>query len=43
MYLITNALTLLGVSIYWEGVVTGTILVLAVSFDMFSRRRLKTL
>jgi ribose transport system permease protein len=41
MALITNALTLFGVSIYWEGVVTGTILTAAVSFDMFSRRRLK--
>ena len=26
MALVTNALTLFGVSIYWEGVVTGTIL-----------------
>ena len=41
MALVTNALTLFGVSIYWEGVVTGTILTLAVSFDMISRRRLK--
>jgi len=41
MALVTNALTLFGVSIYWEGVVTGTILTLAVSFDMLSRRRLK--
>ena len=39
---VTNALTLLGVSIYWEGVVTGTILTAAVSFDMLSRRRLKS-
>jgi ribose transport system permease protein len=42
MALITNALTLFGVSIYWEGVVTGTILTAAVSLDMLSRRRLKT-
>ena len=42
MALVTNALTLFGVSIYWEGVVTGTILTAAVSFDMLSRRRLKT-
>lgn len=42
MALVTNALTLFGVSIYWEGVVTGTILVIAVSVDMLSRRRLKT-
>ncbi len=41
MALITNALTLFGVSIYWEGVVTGTILTAAVSLDMLSRRRLK--
>jgi ribose transport system permease protein len=41
MALVTNALTLFGVSIYWEGVVTGTILTAAVSFDMLSRRRLK--
>jgi ribose transport system permease protein len=42
MALVTNALTLFGVSIYWEGVVTGTILTAAVSLDMLSRRRLKT-
>jgi ribose transport system permease protein len=41
MALVTNALTLFGVSIYWEGVVTGTILTLAVSIDMLSRRRLR--
>jgi ABC-type xylose transport system permease subunit len=40
--LVTNALTLFGVSIYWEGVVTGTILTTAVSLDMISRRRLRT-
>jgi ribose transport system permease protein len=42
MALVTNALTLFGVSIYWEGVVTGTILTAAVSLDMISRRRLRT-
>ncbi len=42
MALVTNALTLFGVSIYWEGVVTGTILTAAVSLDMLSRRQLKT-
>ena len=42
MALVTNALTLFGVSIYWEGVVTGTILTLAVSLDMISRRRLRS-
>lgn len=41
MALVTNALTLFGVSIYWEGVVTGTILTLAVSIDMISRKRLR--
>ena len=42
MALVTNALTLFGVSIYWEGVVTGTILTLAVSLDMISRRKLRS-
>ncbi len=42
MALVTNALTLFGVSIYWEGVVTGSILTLAVSIDMLSRRRLRS-
>ena len=42
MALVTNALTLFGVSIYWEGVVTGTILTLAVSLDMISRRKLES-
>ena len=40
MALVSNAMTLLGVSVYWEGVVTGTILVVAVGLDMLSRRRL---
>jgi len=40
MALVSNAMTLLGVSIYWEGVVTGTILIVAVALDMLSRRRL---
>jgi len=40
MALVSNAMTMLGVSIYWEGVVTGAILILAVSLDMLSRRRL---
>ncbi len=42
MAIVANAMTLFGVSIYWEGVVTGTILVIAVSLDMISRRRLRT-
>lgn len=41
MALVTNAMTLFGVSIYWEGVITGTILVVAVSLDMISRRRVR--
>jgi ribose transport system permease protein len=40
MALVSNAMTMLGVSVYWEGVVTGSILILAVAFDMLSRRRL---
>jgi len=42
MAIVSNAMTLFGVSIYWEGVVTGSILVVAVSLDMISRRRLRT-
>ncbi len=38
MALISNAMTLLGVSVYWEGTVTGTILLVAVGLDMFSHR-----
>ncbi len=41
MAIVSNAMTLFGVSIYWEGVVTGTILVVAVSLDMISRRRIR--
>jgi ribose transport system permease protein len=41
MALVTNAMTLFGVSIYWEGVITGSILTAAVSIDMLSRRKLK--
>ena len=41
MALVTNAMTLFGVSIYWEGVITGSILTAAVSIDMLSRRRLR--
>lgn len=41
MALVTNAMTMFGVSIYWEGVITGSILTVAVSIDMLSRRRLK--
>ena len=41
MALVTNAMTMFGVSIYWEGVITGSILTAAVSVDMLSRRRLR--
>ena len=40
MSLISNAMTMLSVSVYWEGVVTGAILIIAVGADMFSRRKL---
>lgn len=40
MSLISNAMTMLSVSVYWEGVVTGSILIIAVGADMFSRRKL---
>lgn len=40
MALVSNAMTMLGVSVYWEGVVTGAILIFAVAMDMLSRRRL---
>lgn len=41
MSLVTNAMTMFGVSIYWEGVITGSILVAAVSLDMLSRRKFR--
>jgi len=37
--LISNSLTLLEVSIFWQEVATGVILVAAVSLDMVLRRR----
>lgn len=39
--LISNAMTMLAVSIYWQMVVTGVVLVLAVALDMLVRRRRK--
>jgi ribose transport system permease protein len=36
--LINNAMTMLAVSIYWQMIVTGTVLVLAVALDMLVRR-----
>jgi len=40
MALLSNGMVILGVSVYWEGIVQGTVLVLAVTIDMLSRRRL---
>ena len=40
MALLSNAMVILGVSVYWEGIILGTVLVLAVTIDMLSRRRL---
>ena len=36
--LINNAMTMLAVSIYWQMIVTGAVLVLAVALDMLVRR-----
>lgn len=36
---ISNVLTLLSVSVFWQTVVTGMLLLAAVTFDMFVRRR----
>ncbi len=36
--LINNGLVLLNVSIYWQGVVSGLVLIAAVAFDVLSRR-----
>ena len=38
MALINNGLVLLNVSIYWQGIVSGIILIAAVTFDMVRRR-----
>ena len=38
MAIINNGLVLLNVSIYWQGIVSGVILIAAVTFDMISRR-----
>ena len=37
--LVNNAMTMLAVSIYWQMIVTGTVLVAAVALDMLVRRR----
>lgn len=38
MAIINNGLVLLKVSIYWQGIVSGAILIAAVTFDMLSKR-----
>ena len=42
MALLSNAMVILGVSVYWEGIIVGTVLILAVSLDTLSRKRLLT-
>lgn len=37
--LINNAMTMLAVSIYWQMIITGAVLVVAVAIDMIGRRR----
>ena len=37
--LVNNAMTMLAVSIYWQMIVTGAVLVAAVALDMLVRRR----
>ncbi|MBN1963103.1 MAG: ABC transporter permease [Anaerolineae bacterium] len=37
--MISNAMTMLAVSIYWQQVITGAILIIAVAIDMLIRRR----
>jgi ribose transport system permease protein len=37
--LVNNAMTMLSVSIYWQMIVTGAVLVVAVALDMLVRRR----
>ena len=41
LLLISNAMTMLNISIYWEGVIIGTVLVLAAIFDELTRKKLK--
>jgi ribose transport system permease protein len=39
--IIQNIIVLFGISPYWQSVVSGTIVVLAISFDSISRQYLK--
>lgn len=38
---IRNGLILLGVSVYWQGVVTGSVIIAAVTLDYFIKKRSK--
>lgn len=38
--LINNAMTMLAISIYWQMIVTGVVLIVAVGIDMLARRRM---
>jgi len=42
LVLISNAMTILNISIYWEGVIIGTVLVLAAIFDELTRKKVKS-
>lgn len=42
MAIISNSSIILGVSIYWQGVLTGVILIMVVGFDMVFRRLRRT-
>lgn len=39
MGMLANALNLLGVDVYWQNLITGLILIIAVAFDMLNERR----
>jgi ribose transport system permease protein len=39
--LINNSMTMLAVSIYWQMIITGAVLVIAVAIDMIGRRQMK--
>ena len=39
MAIVNNAMTLLGISVYWQGTVIGSILITAVMFDVWTRKR----
>ena len=36
---INNALVLLNISVYWQGIVSGLVLLAAVIFDIWSKRQ----